>query len=256
MLIGVAVFVAPTVITQLVIMSGAIATAVALCIYHPADMFTTAVYVFHRAGLLVSAVVACTALWKGGLPSEAGRRGIPNCSTVGRSGFLTTEHLVYLGALLAIPLFFLLVSGFAPLTENKRGISLISSEVSRNLEQSSSAALRVAAVVVTEISRPAGLALFASGLLAVTYLIVQTFRLERIPRNRMYVVLILTFFSMLFWSFFEQAGSSLNNFTDRNVDRVFEERELTKADVNTTIRFRVSSPIRRKKQPTCSACPC
>ncbi len=31
---------------------------------------------------------------------------------------------------------------------------------------------------------------------------------------------VLTFFSMLFWSFFEQAGSSLNNFTDRNVDRV------------------------------------
>ena len=37
-------------------------------------------------------------------------------------------------------------------------------------------------------------------------------------------MLILTFFSMLFWSFFEQAGSSLNNFADRNVDRVYEER--------------------------------
>ena len=31
-------------------------------------------------------------------------------------------------------------------------------------------------------------------------------------------------FSALFWAFFEQAGSSVNNFTDRNVDRVFEER--------------------------------
>ena len=30
------------------------------------------------------------------------------------------------------------------------------------------------------------------------------------------------FFSMLFWAFFEQAGSSVNNFTDRNVDRVIE----------------------------------
>ena len=38
----------------------------------------------------------------------------------------------------------------------------------------------------------------------------------------MTVVLTLTFFSMLFWAFFEQAGSSLNNFTDRNVDRVVE----------------------------------
>jgi POT family proton-dependent oligopeptide transporter len=55
----------------------------------------------------------------------------------------------------------------------------------------------------------------------------------------MYVVLILTFFSMLFWSFFEQAGSSLNNFTDRNVDRVFEERTLAPSDVGTVIRFRI-----------------
>ena len=46
----------------------------------------------------------------------------------------------------------------------------------------------------------------------------------------MYVVLILTFFSMLFWSFFEQAGSSLNNFTDRNVDRFFSFASLGKPD--------------------------
>jgi len=38
--------------------------------------------------------------------------------------------------------------------------------------------------------------------------------------ERVFVVLILMFFSLLFWAFFEQAGSSLNNFTDRNVDRV------------------------------------
>jgi POT family proton-dependent oligopeptide transporter len=53
----------------------------------------------------------------------------------------------------------------------------------------------------------------------------------------MFVVLILTFFSMLFWSFFEQAGSSLNNFTDRNVDRVFEDRKIEMAEVGETIRI-------------------
>ena len=99
------------------------------------------------------------------------------------------------------------------------------------------------AVVLTEISRPAGLALFASGVLAVVYLLTETFRLDRMPRQRMYVVLILTFFSMLFWSFFEQAGSSLNNFTDRNVDRVFEERSIAEADVGTTIRFRIPPDV-------------
>ncbi len=77
-----------------------------------------------------------------------------------------------------------------------------------------------------------------SGLLAFGYLIIETFRLPTVPRQRMYVVLILTFFSLLFWAFFEQAGSSINNFTDRNVDRVVGgtgESVVTKADVGRTI---------------------
>jgi POT family proton-dependent oligopeptide transporter len=53
----------------------------------------------------------------------------------------------------------------------------------------------------------------------------------------MAVVLVLTFFSMLFWSFFEQAGSSINNFTDRNVDRVREQRTLGAADVGHTLQI-------------------
>jgi hypothetical protein len=47
------------------------------------------------------------------------------------------------------------------------------------------------------------------------------------------------FFSMLFWAFFEQAGSSINNFTDRNVDRVIETRTATAADVGQSIQMRV-----------------
>ena len=74
--------------------------------------------------------------------------------------------------------------------------------------------------------------------LASAYLGFETLRMEKIARNRMFVVFILTFFSMLFWSFFEQAGSSLNNFTDRNVDRVTEASTLGESDVGTTLRFR------------------
>ena len=40
-------------------------------------------------------------------------------------------------------------------------------------------------------------------------------------RDRLVVVLLLCLFSMVFWAFFEQAGSSINLFTDRNVDRSF-----------------------------------
>ena len=62
---------------------------------------------------------------------------------------------------------------------------------------------------------------------------------RRSTRERLFVVLILMFFSMLFWAFFEQAGSSVNNFTDRNVDRVIETRAATTDDVGTPIEMRV-----------------
>jgi POT family proton-dependent oligopeptide transporter len=40
---------------------------------------------------------------------------------------------------------------------------------------------------------------------------------------------------MLFWAFFEQAGSSINNFTDRNVDRVDQETAVVATDVGQTL---------------------
>jgi POT family proton-dependent oligopeptide transporter len=42
---------------------------------------------------------------------------------------------------------------------------------------------------------------------------------DRKARDRMGVALVLIAVSMVFWSFFEQAGSSMNLFTERNVDR-------------------------------------
>jgi proton-dependent oligopeptide transporter, POT family len=77
-----------------------------------------------------------------------------------------------------------------------------------------------------------------AGLVAAVYLGIETLRLDRVRRERMFVVLILTFFVMLFWAFFEQAGSSVNLFTDRNVDRVFERadaRVIGQADVGSAV---------------------
>jgi len=44
-------------------------------------------------------------------------------------------------------------------------------------------------------------------------------KLQGAERARMLVAQVLIFFSVLFWALFEQAGSSLNLFTDRHVDR-------------------------------------
>ncbi len=49
---------------------------------------------------------------------------------------------------------------------------------------------------------------------------------ERVERDRMLAALALTAFSVLFWSLFEQAGSSLNLFTDRNVGRMLFGYEI------------------------------
>ncbi|MEI9941799.1 MAG: peptide MFS transporter [Pseudomonadota bacterium] len=42
---------------------------------------------------------------------------------------------------------------------------------------------------------------------------------EKIGRDRLGVALVLTLVSIVFWAFFEQTGTSMSLFTDRNVDR-------------------------------------
>lgn len=81
----------------------------------------------------------------------------------------------------------------------------------------------------------AGYVLYLFGGVAVAYLAYQVSTRPRVQRDRLLVVCVLLFFSLLFWAFFEQAGSSVSNFTDRNVDRVQETRVLTQDDVGKTV---------------------
>ncbi len=95
----------------------------------------------------------------------------------------------------------------------------------------------VASTFLSKVSTPAGLVLTILGVAAFGYLIIETFKLSKIPRERMMAALILIFFQMLFFAFFEQAGSSLSNFTDRNIDRVTETKTVDESMVGTTIRL-------------------
>ena len=94
------------------------------------------------------------------------------------------------------------------------------------------------------------LMLFGGG--AFVWLVVEALRSPKVERERLFVVLVLMFFSMLFWAFFEQAGSSINNFTDRNVDRVIESRHLRAEDVGQSLELRV--PL-EASDPTLAALP-
>jgi POT family proton-dependent oligopeptide transporter len=65
------------------------------------------------------------------------------------------------------------------------------------------------------------------GILVIGYLLYEAiFKLDKVGGQRLAVVIILAFFHTLFWAFFEQAGSSLTLFTERNVDRTFFGTEL------------------------------
>jgi len=237
MLTGVAVFVAPVRLTQILIMLGAAAAAVGLFVFRPDNPFSIAINIFIGLSLLAAAVIAWIALGRGGLPREAGQPR--DMARLRRTvlGFLRTDFAVYLCALLAIPIFGLLVSGFSPFTANGRALTLVPESTIAALQESASGVNQILAVVFEEVSKPAGLVLLLSGIWAVFYLGFQTLKLDRVGKQRMYVVFILTFFSLLFWAFFEQAGSSLNNFTDRNVDRVTETRTVTADMVGTTIQI-------------------
>ena len=235
MLTGLAVFVAPRRVTQVLILTGAGAGAVGLFVFTPDSGLQVAINLIVGAALLAAGFIACTALSRGGLPEDAG--AAPNAERLRKRvfGVVSQEWLVYLCTLLAVPVVVLFVSGFSPFTGGE-AVSLLPSAWLANL-QAGGALSQVVAVVATEMSRPAGLVLMVSGAVALGYLVTQTAKLPKVPRERMFVVLILTFFSLLFWAFFEQAGSSLNNFADRNVDRVAEERMIGAADVGTTLRL-------------------
>lgn len=236
MLVGLAVFVAPTLITQLAILTGAVSAAVGIVVFRPDNLFSLFVNLFVGLSLLAAGITAVFGLTRGNLPDDVG--GAPDRERLRRPllGPLSAEWTIYLATLLSIPVFALLVSGFS-LVNNGEQVSIVNDEFVESLAESDSGVVQVLSVVVREASRPAGLILVLAGLVAFGYLGVETFRLERVPRERMFVVLILTFFSMLFWAFFEQAGSSVNNFTDRNVDRVFEDRLVTADEVGATLQI-------------------
>ena len=218
---------------RLVIMATAIAAAFGLFILGPT--------ISTHSRSIISWRYHCSLppRWRGLLSDAAGfrqtpahRRMKPACESA--IAGIPTEWMTYLGVLAAVPVLAFFVSGFAPFNEGQ-ALTIVPESLIKSVHDSGPVG-QVLSVVLEETSKPAGLILFLSGIVALAYLGLETVKLDRIHRQRMYVVFILTFFSLLFWAFFEQAGSSVNNFTDRNVNRVIgQTRTITNADVGSTI---------------------
>jgi proton-dependent oligopeptide transporter, POT family len=205
--------------------------------FHPTELISTLANVFVGIALLISATVAILAIGRGGLPADAGAPPNPARLKKRLAGFLPPQCVVYLGVLAVVPCCVLLVSGGAPLRESNRPYMFVQEDYIKSLEKSDSVATQIYAVLLKQVSTPAGLVLAIAALLAYGYLLVEMFRLDTIARHRLGVVLILFIFCMLFFAFFEQAGSSISNFTDRNVERVFgkDMKIIAPADVGKTI---------------------
>jgi POT family proton-dependent oligopeptide transporter len=234
MLIGVAIFVAPTRLTQILIFLGAAAALASMIFFGLKDKVMLIANAPVAVALLAAGLIATFAVGKGGLPDFAGRPPKPfscedcaqslegnppgarvSCPKCGREQVVRAHHApwtvpaVYLGVLLAVPILAVLVQ--------------------RN-----------------EI---AGYALTAFGLLALATIFFSALASGKVERERLFVVLILMFFSMLFWAFFEQAGSSVNNFTDRNIDRVVSDTTFTKDQVGQTLQIKANQALVGLKRP-------
>jgi POT family proton-dependent oligopeptide transporter len=61
--------------------------------------------------------------------------------------------------------------------------------------------------------------LIVSGVALLGYVLYESFKLPKEPRERMFAILFLIALNPLFWGLFEQAGGSMNLFTDRFVER-------------------------------------
>lgn len=203
MLIGLAVFVAPTRLTQALIVGGALAAGGTMLWTQWGDWLMFGVNTPVGIALLVAAGVAFLALNRGPLPADAGAPPDAAALKAPVLGPVTREGAVYLVTLVVVPLIALLV-----------GNSSLSTIL---------------------------LSLFGLGALA--YLLFEAVRGTRIERDRLFYILILMFFSMLFWAFFELAGSAINNFTDRNIDRVVEDRVVTTQDVGRTVEVEVGQAL-------------
>lgn len=228
MMLGLAIFVAPTRLTQGLILLTTLVSASAMIYFNAGDLFSILSNYFVLLALLLSATIAIVALARGGLPTSAGQ------SPVGDQQWQRNLILVLLATVVAIPVCILLVSGFSVLPGFDQQLILIPESITGPMAASSNALVRGLAEFVAEVSRPAGLVLILAGLFAAVTLFRAAWREPKVGRQRLYAAFVLIFFSVWFWAFFEQSGSSVNNFTDRNVDRVSESRLVTEQDVGAT----------------------
>ncbi|UAB78544.1 MFS transporter [Erythrobacter sp. SCSIO 43205] len=73
--------------------------------------------------------------------------------------------------------------------------------------------------VLIQYQEAVGGILLVSGIALLGYVLYESFKLDKEARERVYAMIFFILLMPLFWGLFEQAGGSMNLFTDRYVDR-------------------------------------
>ena len=218
MLVGLVVFVLPASITRVVILITALASGMGMIgVSLTKSVYEAAAYSLVALFLVGAGLYAFAAIGKGGLPEGAGDAPDPVALNKKVLGLIPAQWAVYLGAFSVVPIIAGLMLG-----DGQLGV--------------------LTEFLGIEI-RLIGLIMLLVGGIGFGALLFETLRATKIEAQRMAVVMVLMFFSMLFWAFFEQAGSSINLFTDRNIDRVFETEVVTAAQVGQTIDVAVTGEL-------------
>jgi POT family proton-dependent oligopeptide transporter len=236
MLAGLFTFVAGRLIARLMIGATAAVTCAGMVLFAWGSPIELGVNAPIGIALLTAAVVAISALAGGGLPDglgaakDARRMESPALEAI-RSQPIP-YYLAIIGATLLVHHVVEPQSQYAVITMLVGLFAILLPWLNaRNAVYLGTAALVPVVAILVQNNAVAGLLLTVFGGLAMFKLAADAYQAPKIERERMQVVLILMFFSMLFWAFFEQAGSSLSNFTDRNVNRIVGGDVITASDV-------------------------
>ncbi len=244
MLVGLATFVVPDRIARFMILLSAIGTAALLFVISQGG-YLLIINVAIGAALIVAGVLAFVALGRGGVPRDIGR--VPSLKRLRRIAVpaLKTNIIPFYLGIIAGTLLLQQVlpagSMWSYMVVVIGGVLLALPWVSANIAVYIGilAAVFLFSILLQADAVAKGL-LYVLGLVAFGSLVLEAFRMPTVARHRLLVALILMFFSMLFWALFEQAGSSMTNFTDRNVDRVSDHQTVTKEDIGKSMTFELT----------------
>jgi POT family proton-dependent oligopeptide transporter len=107
-------------------------------------------------------------------------------------GFINTEHFIYLGTIVVVPLI----------------------------------------VTLFKMYQLMDFIMFGLGFISLVYIIYIARRMDSVARFKLFAALVMTIFSIMFWAFYEQNSGSLNLFAIRNVNMRFLGFNLPPLSVN------------------------